>query len=83
MEHARDPAACSPLRGFQETCAKQYRLLCALMMMFTTHAPACSDGKDPLDLAIDGTRHDTIAFLRSLPLFGVGTPDNGLLESAM
>jgi hypothetical protein len=58
------------------------------MMMFTTHAPACSDGKYPLDLAIDGNnidgnKHDTIAFLRSLPLYGVGTPDNGLLESAM
>jgi hypothetical protein len=53
------------------------------MILFTAHAPACSDGKNPLKLAIDGNNKDTIAFLRSLPLFGVGTPDKGLLESAM
>ena len=48
----------------------QYRLLCALVMLFATHAPSCSRGNTPLKRAIDCNEPDVIAFLRS-----VGAPE--------
>jgi hypothetical protein len=49
----------------------QYRLLCALMMIFASHAPPCSHGHTPLKFAItNGHMYDVIAFLRS-----VGAPE--------
>ena len=60
----------------------QYRLLCALVMLFVTHAPSCSRGNTPLTWVIEDdrpdmngrhkdTQHgDVIAFLRS-----VGAPE--------
>jgi hypothetical protein len=53
----------------------QYRVLRALMMLFATHAPPCSDtGDSLLKRAIDLNAPDVIAFLRS-----VGAPEPGLL----
>jgi hypothetical protein len=49
----------------------QCRLLCALMMLFATHAPPCSTGNStPLKWAIAYNKHDVVAFLRS-----VGAPE--------
>jgi hypothetical protein len=43
----------------------QYRLLRALMMPFTIHAPPCSMGNTPLKRAFDCNKREVIAFLRS------------------
>ena len=48
----------------------RYCLLCALMMLFATHAPPCSNGMTPLKRAIDKYNPDVVAFLRS-----VGAPE--------
>jgi hypothetical protein len=54
----------------RETSAMRYRLLCALVMMFASHAPPCSLGNTPLKQAIKFNQHDVLAFLRS-----VGAPE--------
>jgi hypothetical protein len=43
----------------------QFRLLRALMMLFASHAPPCRHGRDCYKVAIDLSRHDLTALLRS------------------
>jgi hypothetical protein len=48
----------------------RYLLLCALVMLFATHAPPCSCDCTPLRYALYTGNHDVAAFLRS-----VGAPE--------
>jgi hypothetical protein len=52
-----------------------YRVLRALMMLLATHAPFCSLGDTPLDVAIKNNSIHAAAFLRS-----VCSPEKALLR---
>jgi hypothetical protein len=41
-------------------------ILCCIILMISTHPPACSGGNTPLKIAIDGNKRDAVALLRSV-----------------
>ena len=41
-------------------------ILCCVILVIATHPPSCSDGKTPLQLAIDENHDDVVALLRSV-----------------
>ena len=41
-------------------------ILFCIILMLSTHPPACSDGETPLKLAIDSNKPDVVALLRSV-----------------
>ena len=41
-------------------------ILCCIILMIATHPPACSLGRTPLNMAIDGNEPEVVALLRSV-----------------